>query len=61
MEKVLLGYGLRDFMLYFVNRSGELHHYRAPEQMTHDAQLIILKVRKTGTDKDPALKALSWR
>jgi hypothetical protein len=61
LEELLLGYSLKDFMLYLVKRPKELDQYRAPEQQTYDAQLTIREARKKGLDKDAALQARLWR
>jgi hypothetical protein len=61
LEEVLLGYSLKDFMLYLVKRPKELDQYRALEQQTLVAHLTIREAQKRDLDKDPALQARLWR
>jgi hypothetical protein len=60
MTGILLGYGLKYFMLYLAKNPGELDQYRVPEQMNYDAQQTIKAAKESGRDKDPSLRRKLW-
>jgi hypothetical protein len=61
LSNVLLGYGLKDFMLYFVKNPSELDQYRNVEQHTLSAQHTIRRARDLGKTKDTNIQRRIWR